>query len=116
MKELKINIYDNKNNVVKTYTTKDIYVSTGIVEDIFKLVDIDVFLSKTNDADLMGRELIKIVVKGWSSFKEVILQVFEGMTEEEFRHSHLNEINTVILYILQNALVSLNGIGTNEKN
>lgn len=116
MRELKLNIFDSKHKVIKTYTSTDIFISTGIVEDLFKVIDIDKFLSKTNDADTMGRELIKIIIKGWDNFKEIILQVFDGITEDEFKHTDLAEINVVIMYVLQNALSSLNGIGTNEKN
>ena len=116
MRELKLNIYDNKHQVIKTYTSTDVFISTGIVEDLFKVIDIDKFLSKNNDADTMGRELIKIIFKGWDNFKEIILQVFDGITEDEFKHTDLAEINVAIMYILQNALSSLNGIGTNEKN
>ena len=116
MKEIKLNIYDNKHKVVKTYRTTDVFVTTGIVEGLFKLIDIDVFLAKNTDPDTMGRELIKILVKGWDDFKSIILQLFDGMTEDEFKNTALSEVNSVILYILQSALVSLNGIGTTEKN
>lgn len=113
MKEL--NIYDNKGNIVKTYKTEYIYISTGIVEDIFKLVDIDKLLSKGTTQEELGAEMLKIVVKGWSNFKQIIMQIFDGLTEEEFKNTRLNEIVSIIFYILNNALSSLNNIGTNEK-
>ena len=113
MKEL--NIYDNKGNIVKTYKTEYIYISTGIVEDIFKLVDIDKLLSKGTTQEELGAEMLKIVVKGWGNFKQIIMQIFDGLTEEEFKNTRLNEIVSIIFYILNNALSSLNNIGTNEK-
>lgn len=114
MKEL--HIYDNKNNIVKTYKTDYSFITTGIVEDIFKLVDIDKLMNKNTTQDELGRELLKIVVKGWDSFKSIIISLFDGLTEEEFKQTHLNEIVNIIFYILNNALSSLNSIGTNEKN
>ena len=110
-----LHIYDNKNNIVKTYKTDYIYITTGIVEDIFKLVDIDKLMNKSTSQEDLGRELLKVVVKGWDSFKNIIISLFDGLTEEEFKQTHLNEIVNIIFYILNNALSSLNNIGTNEK-
>lgn len=117
MQELKINIY-NKKKIVKTYKTNDIFITTGTVENIFKLVDIDKLLDKATSQEELGKMVLKIVIKGWAKFKDVILEIFEedGMTEEEFENTRLNEIVKFIMYILTNALNSLNDIETNEKN
>lgn len=114
MQELKLNIY-NKKKIVKTYTTNDVNITTGIVEKIFKLVDIDKLLNISTSQDDLGKMILKVVIKGFSDFKVVILDSFEGMTEEEFWNTHFDEVAKVIMYILTNAISSLNGIGTNEK-
>lgn len=111
-----LNIYDKKGKVVKTYSTNEIFVTTGIVEDIFKYVDIDTLLNKSTSQEDLGKLILKIVVKGWSNFKEIILNLFDNLTEEEFRETRINEVASVILNVLTYALSSLNSIGTSEKN
>ena len=115
MAEIKLNVY-NKNKVVKTYKTSDLYVEVGVVEEIFKLVDIDKLLDSKATQEELGTMILKVLVKGWDCFKDVILEVFEGMTEEEFKHTHLNEVASVIMTILFSALNDLNKINTNSKN
>ena len=116
MKELKLNIYNRKGKVEKTYKNEDVFISTGVVEEIFELVDIDKLVSKTTTKEELGKELLKVIVKGWKNFKEIILSFFDGMTEEEWKRTKINEIASIIIYILQEALSSLNDIGGNEKN
>lgn len=115
MAELKLKIYE-KNKVVKTYKTSDVFVETGVVEEIFKLVDIDKLLNKSTSQEDLGKMVLKVVVKGWDSFKAVILQIFDGITEEEFKHTRLNDVVKVIMAVLLSSLSSLNEIGTDEKN
>lgn len=115
MAELKLKIYE-KNKVVKTYKTSDVFVETGVVEEIFKLVDIDKLLNKSTSQEDLGKMVLKVVVKGWDSFKWVILQIFDGLTEEEFKHTRLNDVVKVIMAVLLSSLSSLNEIGTDEKN
>ena len=115
MQEVVLNIY-NKDKIEKTFKTKDIYINTGIVETIFDLVDIDKLMNKSTSQEDLGRELLKVIVKGWGSFKEVIKQIFPDLTEEDWKKTRLNEVTSIIITILQNALSSLNDIGGNEKN
>lgn len=116
MKELKLNVYDIKGKVVKTYKTECLLITTGVVERIFELVDIDKLVNKTTSQEELGKELLKVIVKGWKNFKDVILSMFDGITEEEWKRTRINEVASIIIYILQEALSSLNDIGGNEKN
>ena len=115
MSELKLNIY-NKDKIEKSYIVNDAYINTGIVETIFDLVDIDKLMSKTTTQEELGKELLKIIVKGWSSFKQVIMELCEGLTEEEWKKTKIGDVAKIIIAILQNALSSLNEVGGSEKN
>lgn len=113
--DIKLNIY-KRDKIVKTYSTKSLYITTGTVEKIFKETDVDKLLAENTTQEKVGREILKICVKGFPNFKDTILDIFEGMTEEEWGNTHIDEIARVIFLILQNALASLNGINVNEKN
>lgn len=115
MNELKLNIY-NKKEIIKTYTIEYEYINTGIAEAIFELIDIDKFLSKTTTKEELGKELFRIVVKGWPLFKQVIIELCDGkLTEEEWKKTRSDEVVEIIIVILQNALSSLNSLGGNKK-
>lgn len=113
--ELKLNIYDGK-NVVKTYEAGDFTLTTGVCEDIINTVDIDKLTSgKLKDKEL-GIEVVKIVAKSFSKFRPFLQDVFEGLTEEEYRHTSIKEVANVVVTIVQYTVSELFNVGGNSKN
>lgn len=114
--ELKLNVYKGK-KIEKTYTADDFTLMTGVCEDIIKLVDIDRLTSGALDDQAMGIEIIKIVVKGFDKFRPFLKDVFEGLTDEEYRRTSIKEVAGVILQIVQYTVGELFNIGgTDSKN
>lgn len=112
--ELKLNVYEN-GKVVKTYTANDFTLQTGICEDILNAVDIDK-LTAGNDQQL-GLEIIKIVAKSFSKFKPFLQDVFDGLTEEEYRKTAIKEVAGVIIQIVKYTISELYSVGgSNSKN
>lgn len=87
--EIKLNIY-NKKEIVKTYTTNSYDIQFGTVEDLINLIDLDIL--KSND----DFELIKmvgiIVSDGFDIVKQLLKDMFEGLTDEELRYTKVSEI------------------------
>lgn len=112
--ELKLNIYEN-GKIVKTYTANDFTLQTGICEDILNTVDIDK-LTAGNDQQL-GIEIIKIVAKSFSKFKPFLQDVFDGLSEEEYRKTAIKEVAGVIIQIVKYTISELYSVGgSNSKN
>lgn len=113
--ELKLNIYDGK-KIVKTYETNDFTLTTGVCEDILNTIDIDKLTGGKLDDKALGIEVIKIVAKSFSKFKPFLQNVFEGLTDEEYRNTSIKEVGGVVLAIVQYTIGELFDVGGTSKN
>lgn len=103
--ELKLNIYEGK-EIIKTYTSKDFNLRTGTCEDILKLVDIDKFVGGLNDKGAL-LEIAKVVVKSFSQFKNLMQEIFEGLTDEEYSKTIVVDIASVVLDVITYTITEL---------
>lgn len=104
--ELKLNVYKN-GEVEKTYQTDTCDILFGTVDDILELIDIDKLDKKDNEI-----EIAKIVVKAIPKLKDLLKDVFIGITEEEIKRTKLRELVPLFINIFK---FSVNGImSTNE--
>lgn len=113
--ELKLNIYEN-GKVVKTYKANDFMLMTGICEDIINVIDVDKLTSGKLDDQTLGVEIIKIVAKSFSKFKPFLQDVFEGLTDDEYRHTAIKDVANVVLTIVKYTISELYSVGNNSKN
>lgn len=114
--ELKLNIYEN-GKIVKTYTANDFTLMTGICEDIINIVDVDKLTSGNLNDQTLGIEIIKIVAKSFSKFRPFLQDVFDGLTEEEYRKTAIKEVAGVIIQIVKYTISELYSVGgSNSKN
>jgi hypothetical protein len=118
--ELKLNIYKSRKSkeIEKTLTANDFELSTGVCEDVIKIINIDLFTG----ADALSEEsqlieLFKIVSNSFDVFKEMLMEVFEDLTEEDISRTKLSEIVGVVYKIIRFALGNLfSSFGSNSKN
>ena len=113
--ELKLNIYES-GKVAKTYKAKDFTLTTGICEDVIQEVDIDKMTSGGMDEQKLGIEIIKIVAKSFSKFKPFLQDVFDGLTDEEYRKTSIKEVANVIFTIVKYTINELYSVGNTSKN
>jgi hypothetical protein len=114
--EMKLNIYENK-KIIKTYTANDFVLTTGICEDILNIIDIDKLTAGGLNDTALGMEIIKIVAKSFSKFKPFIQDIFEGLTEDEYRKTAIKEVAGVIIIVVKHTVSELYSIsGNNSKN
>lgn len=110
--ELKINIY-NKKEITKTYTNDTYDLMFGTIEDFMDLINVDEL--KTGD----DKEIIvlvgKAIPKGMGTIKALLKDVFEGMTDEELKHTKVKEITKVLVNIIKSSITEI-GKGIDEKN
>lgn len=113
--ELKLNIYEN-GKIVKTYRANDFTLMTGICEDIINIVDVDKLTSGKLDDQTLGIEIIKIVAKSFSKFRPFLQDVFDGLTDDEYRKTSIKEVAGVIITIVKYTISELYSVGNNSKN
>lgn len=110
--ELKINIY-NKKEIAKTYTNDTYDLMFGTIEDFMDLINVDEL--KTGD----DKEIIvlvgKAIPKGMGTIKALLKDVFEGMTDEELKHTKVKEITKVLVNIIKSSITEIRK-GIDEKN
>lgn len=104
--ELRLNVY-KRGEVEKTYQTDTCDILFGTVDDILELIDIDKLDKKDNEM-----EIAKIIVKAIPKLKDLLKDVFPGITEEEIKRTKLRELVPLFINICK---FSVNGIiSTNE--
>lgn len=111
---MELKIYE-KGEVVKTYEAETFTLSTGVCEDLLKNIDIDKVLSNGLNQNDLGIEIIKVVTKSFPSFKYILMDIFPGLTEEEYRKSSIKDVAGVIIEAIKHMVAELNAIGGNKK-
>lgn len=110
--ELKINIY-NKKEITKTYTNDTYDLMFGTVEDFMDLINVDELKTGSDQEIIM---LVgKAVPKGMGTIKALLKDVFEGMTDEELKHTKVKEITKVLVNIVKSSITEIRK-GIDEKN
>lgn len=110
--ELKINIY-NKREIAKTYTNDTYDLMFGTVEDFMDLIKVDE-LKTGNDQEIVML-VGKALPKGMGTIKALLKDVFEGMTDEELKHTKVKEITRVLVNIIKSSITEIYK-GIDEKN
>ena len=113
--ELKLNVYEN-GKVIKTYTSNDFTLTTGICEDVLNLVNIDKLVDGELDEQKLGIEVIKIVAKLFPKFKPFLQDIFKGLTDDEFRQTAIKDVAKVIIQIVKYTVSELYSVGGATKN
>lgn len=102
---MKLNIYQNK-KVVKTYTADAYDLLWGVVEDVASAVNLDE-LKTGSEAEIM-KLVLNLVLKSMGTVKELMKDVFEGITDEELKHTKVKEIAQVLVDVVQYTILQLN--------
>ena len=122
--EFKLNIYKDRRcrEVEKTYTANDFELATGTVEDVMNCVNIDLFeggLEALSDISQIG-EFVKIIYNSYDTFKDLLKDVFDGLTDDEFKRTKIKDVAKVVINIVKYSVSELGasvGFGNSkEKN
>lgn len=114
--ELKLNIYGKGTKIIKTYIVNDFVLTTGICEDILNEVNIEKLIDGKLDEQTLGFEILKIVKKSFNKFSPFLQDVFEGLTDDEYRNTSIKEVANVIINIVKYTISELYNVGNNSKN
>lgn len=109
MENLKLNVYgkvDGKKQVVKTYEAETLDVSFGIVEDMMEILD-----KVQNDSN--ENAILDAILKNLKNVRPLLLDVFDGLSEEELRNANTREVVQVIVNIITFAVREINGLAGN---
>lgn len=111
---MKLDIYDHK-TVVKTYETDAYEIMFGTVEDLIDAAKLDT-IEHGSDAEIVIAAT-NLVTTSMGTVKELLKDIFEGLTDEEIKHTRVSDIVNVIVEVIMYAVgqISIFG-GSGRKN
>ena len=108
---MKLNIYDKK-TVVKTYEADTYDLMFGTVEDVANAINLDALKDGT-DAEVI-RMIGGLVITSMPTITDLLKDIFEGLTDDEIKHTKVKEIAAVLLDVVKFTLGELRkGTGKN---
>ncbi|MDE5763745.1 MAG: hypothetical protein K2I00_02120 [Ruminococcus sp.] len=110
--ELKLSIY-NRKQIEKTYTAETYDLMFGTVEDLIEVINLDK-LQTGSDAELV-RLAGDVVVHSLDIIKPLLKDIFEGLTDEELKHTKVKEIASVLVNVVKFSIEEV-GKGAKRKN
>lgn len=105
---IKINVYDDNDNIVKTCEAQTVKLRFGVIRKIMELLKID---DVTDTA-----ELVKTIYGAWDQLTTVLEKCFPDMTEEDWDGVDISELVPAVIAILKEAVKTINLIPTDSKN
>lgn len=106
--ELKLNVYDDENNVVKTATAEVMELKFGSIRSLMKLLKVD----DINDT----AQLLKVVYGAWEQLTKILNGCFPDMTDEDWDNVKVSELVIVLVAILKYSFTQMLSIPTDSKN
>lgn len=112
---MKLNIYGAGGAVVKTYEAETFRLKTGLCIDILEQIDIDKLTGGSLNETALGLEIIKLVAKNFNKFEPLVMDIFEGLTADEYRNTAIEDIADVIIETVMYTINKLSNIGSGRK-
>lgn len=99
MEALKLNVYDNDGNVIKTSEAQPIDFKFGTIRSLMKLLNVD----NINDTT----ELLKAVYGAWDQVISILSQCFPDITDEEWDNVKVGELIPVLVDTLKYSFANI---------
>lgn len=93
---------------VKVYKADSFTVSFGTVEDIIDALKLDEIETEKQ----MGVAILKAI----KQLRPFLKDIFDGITDEEIRHTHLDDLVKLFTDIFKYAADTINGVTGDVKN
>lgn len=113
-KTMKLNIYEKK-EVVKTYEADTYDLLFGTVEDVTNALNLDQ-MKTGSDVEII-KMAMNLVLSSLSTVKDLMKDIFDGLTDEELRNVKVKEMAEVLLEVAKYTLELMDiHIPKSEKN
>ena len=109
---MKLDIYDHK-TVVKTYETDTYEIMFGTVEDLINAAKLDT-IENGSDAEIVVAAT-NLVTTSMDTVKDLLKDIFEGITDDEIKHTRVSDIVNVIVEVILYAVGQISVFGGNKR-
>ena len=111
---MKLNIYEKK-EVIKTYETDTYDLMFGTVEDVANALKLDE-LKTGSDVEII-RMAMNLVMTSLGTVKDLMKDIFDGLTDEELRNTKVKEMAQVLVDVAKYTLELMDiHVPKSEKN
>lgn len=104
---MKLNIYVKK-QIVKTYEADAYDLMFGTLEDVAAAVKLDE-LKTGEDMEIISM-VGKFVAGSMGTVKNLLKDIFEGLTDEEIKNTKVSEIVTVLMDVVKFAVAQIGSL------
>lgn len=102
---MKLNIYSKK-KTVKTYEADTYDLMFGTVEDVANAINLDAL--KTGEDVEIIKMAGNLVLSSMDTVKDLLKDIFEGLTDEEIKSTKVQEIAVVLVDVVKFTIAQLN--------
>ena len=107
---MELKIYEGK-KVVKTYRASTYDLMWGTLEDVAHVVDLENLKAGSN-AELIS-VIANLAFKSMGTVKGLLLDIFEGLSEDEIRKTKIKDIAIVLIDVIKYTLDQMGGESKN---
>lgn len=107
-KLLILNVYDDKDEIIKTVEAHFIDIRFGTIKKLLKVLEIE----NIDDSS----ELLKTLYGSWTAIIGILTKVFPDMEEKDWDGVKLTELLPVLMAILKGSFAQMLLIPTDSKN
>lgn len=101
---MKLNVY-KKREIVKTYEADTYDLMFGVLEDVADAVHLDE-LKSGSDAEII-KIVGNLVFHSMGTVRELLKDIFPGITDEELKNTRVSEIAQVIIDVVKFTIAEL---------
>ena len=112
MAVLTLTVYDGMTKV-KEYSYDPEFLTVGVCEDVFRLVDVDALLKADGDG---ASEVARNIVRAVMDFYPIAKRLFPELTEDEFRACLPRDVSALVMGIISYGLTQLAGASSGKKD
>lgn len=109
--EIELNVYTTRSlkEIEKTYRVSDFKLSFGACEDVLEAINVDMFDGglEALSEETKNSETIKMIVNALPVLKDILKDVFDGLTDEEMKRTDVREVASAVLNIVSYSLSTL---------
>lgn len=106
--ELKLNVYDKEDKVIKTATAQTVELRFGTIRKLMKLMNIE---SVTDTA-----ALLKVVYGAWEEVTAVLSECFPEIQGDEWDNIKVSELLPVLVNLMKDIFAQILTIPKDPKN
>lgn len=118
---MKLNIYKNQREIIKTYECDKYRIMYGTVMDLTNIIDLqliaDYFSGKKISDEEFAENLVNLITGSMELVNGILKDMFDDLTDDELRNTDITEIVQIIVEIASESVPLIkSGISKKIKN